>query len=417
MENRLHRMTNLPGDFRSLGFALILLYTLAGVGAEELRAQTFSLLHTFTGGRDGGVPTGMLVLDRGGHIYGTTSQGGDPDHMCSFGRCGTVFELVERNSYWSLTTLYSFLGLSDRGTPFAGVSIGPNGTLYGTAFSGGFGGGTVYNLRPPAHTPANTRSGWIETPIHSFNGAGDGSEPAYGSLIFDSTGSIYGTTFQGGTPCDDGACDTVFKLTSSGQGNWTETVYDFPGREYGGNPLGGVTMDASGNLYGTTTNNNYAPVVYELTPSGSGWAQAILYTFAYDANYPGEEGVILDGAGGLFGANLSAVYQLTPNGAQWSFSTLYSFTGDETGSWGLLVRDTDGVLYGTTCTGGTLERGSVFKLSPSQNGWIETDLYDFTGAADGECPSTGVTLDGAGNIYGTTAWGGSGYGVVWELTP
>jgi uncharacterized repeat protein (TIGR03803 family) len=416
MRNPQGFIENLSSNFRVLGFALALLSVLTIIAVQESEAQTFSVLHTFTGGRDGGAPTGVLALDRGGHIYGTTSQGGYPNQVCGTARCGTVFELSERNSYWTLITLYSFFGDSDGSTPYAGVTIGPNGTLYGTTFSGGGdGGGTVFNLRPPVHTSANTRGGWIEAPIYRFRGPSDGAEPGYGSLIFDPMGNIYGTTFQGGLACGDGECGAVFKLAPSDNGSWTETAYDFPGRSYGGNPLGGVVMDSSGNLYGTTTNINYDPVAYELTLSASGWIETTLYTFTFNDNYPGGEGVILS-AGNLFGANLSAAYELTPAGGQWDFSILYNFTGDS-GSWGTLASDSDGNLYGTTCSGGTLGQGSVFKLSPSQNGWIESDLHDFTGTTDGGCPIGGVTLDETGNIYGTAAWGASGYGVVWEITP
>lgn len=402
--------------FRLLGPAMNLLCVLMAIAVQPAQSQTFSILHTFTGGSDGGAPTGTLALDRGGHIYGTTSQGGNPDPVCDFVSCGTAFELSERNSHWTLTTLYSFFGRGDGGTPFAGVSIAPNGILYGTTFLGGSGSGIVYSLRPPTHTSANTRSGWIETPIYTFTGAGDGSGPGYGSLIFDLAGNVYGTTYQGGSPCGDGSCGTVFKLTPSGRNSWTATVYAFPGRDYGGNPLGGVVLDASGNLYGTTTNNNYAPVAYELTPSAPAWTETVLYTFPLDPTYPGGEGVILDGTGGLFGANLSAVHQLTPGGEQWNLNVLYNFT-DEGGSWAPLVTDVNGNLYGTTCSGGTLGDGSVFKLSPSRSGWLETDLHDFTGMADGACPVGGVTLDAVGNIYGTAAWGAAGYGVVWKIAP
>ena len=278
--------------------------------------------------------------------------------------------------------------------------------------------GTVFNLRPPVHpTSTSTRGGWIELPIYRFRGPTDGAEPAYGSLIFDPMGNIYGTTFQGGLACGDGQCGAVFKLAPSGNGSWTETAYDFPGFSDGGNPLGGVVMDASGNLYGTTTPNNFVPVVYELTPSGLGWTETALYTFTSNDYSVGGQGVILDGTGGLFGADLAAVYQLSPSGGQWNYGTMYSFPGDA-GSWSTLTSDTSGNLYGTTCSGGTLGQGSVFKLSPSQNGWIETDLYDFTGTADGGCPIGGVTLDGTGNVYGTAFEGGAGgYGVVWEITP
>ncbi len=408
---------------RRLGSFRHVLFCLITVAMSQLAVgQTFTVLHTFTGQADGGIPYGSVTPDRAGHLYGTASAGGLKLNSCAPEGCGTAFRLTHERSGWIFTVLYTFQGnargTADGSAPYAGVTIGPNGSLYGTTTAGGeYGAGTVFNLQPPAHTANNTLGAWIETRIYHFKELSDGGFPGYGNVIFDQSGNIYGTTFQGGSDCAGYWCGTVFKLTPSGNGRWTEIAYAFPGRSYGGNPLSGVVMDASGNLYGTTTNNNYAPVAYELTPSGSGWTETVLYTFPFDENYPGNEGVILDGAGGLFGDNLSAVYQLSSSDGQWNYSVLYSFSGDG-GPWSGLTSDASDNLYGTTCAEGAFGNGSVFKLTPSQNGWIETDLYDFRGRDDGSCPVGGVALDSAGNIYGTTAWGGgSDSGVVWEITP
>jgi hypothetical protein len=211
----------------------------------------------------------------------------------------------------------------------------------------------VFNLRPPARATGNALGGWTDTVIYAFQGGGnDGFNPAYGNLIFDPAGNIYGTTYGGGSACDDGSCGTVFKLTPSQGGGWAETAYDFRGGAGGGNPLSGVVLDASGNLYGTTSSDSYNPVVYELTPAGPGWSESILYTFAPSESPQG--GVILDGSGGLFGTTFgtevaSTVYQLSPTGGHWTYSLLYNFSGsDNFGPESGVVRDPDGNLYGTT---------------------------------------------------------------------
>src|SRR5262249_55430644 len=233
---------------------------------------------------------------------------------------------------------------------------------------------------------------------------------------------MYGTTSEGGMQCtvDVGDCGTVFKLTPSG-GSWTESViFEFPGGSGGGNPLAGVVLDSAGNFYGTTDIGDFAPVAYQLTPSGTGFTETTLYIF--DTLADPRAGVTMDGAGGLYGATVDgAIYQLSPAGGMWNYSLLYSFTGSS-GIWGPLVRDASGNLYGATCADGTHGQGSVFKLTPSGGGWTETDLYNFTGGSDASCPTGGVTPDAAGNLYGTTmsggsGCGGSGCGVVWAITP
>jgi uncharacterized repeat protein (TIGR03803 family) len=408
--------------------ASIVLFALAVVPTHSAQAQTFSVIHNFTGGQDGGVPFGGLTLDRTGNVYGTASAGGYTGNNCTAAGCGTVFKLTYRGSAWIFTPLYDFQGNNDGATPYAGVAIGPNGTLYGTTLLGGDeAGGTVFNLSPPARATGNVLGYWTETVLHQFSCASgnDGCSPVYGKVIFDPAGNIYGTTYQGGMACDDGSCGTVFKLTPSSGGGWTESVYDFPGRSGGGNPLSGVILDASGNLYGATSDNNYAPVVYELTPTGSGWTESVLYTFPFYQNPQG--GLIYGGSGDILGTTLSldvqnfgnAVYQLSPSSGQWSYIPLYNFGGNaNAGPWSGVVEGADGTLYGTTCGEGTFGNGSVFKLTPFQGGWTETDLYDFTGGDDGECPVGGMALDANGNIYGTAASGGShGYGVVFEITP
>jgi uncharacterized repeat protein (TIGR03803 family) len=267
---------------------------------------------------------------------------------------------------------------------------------------------------------------WAETVIYRFlEGVNDGNYPAYGNVIFDSDGNLYGTTYEGGTACGDGACGTVFKLTPVPSGGFTESTYDFRGRSGGGNPLSGVIMDAAGNLYGTTSNDNYPPVAYELTPSNVGWNETTLYIFSNLSVPMG--GVIFDGAGGLFGttaddfeASGNTIYQLSPSAGQWTYSLLYTFSGSsgQIGPWSGVVRDVNGDLYGTTFTEGTYGDGSVFKLTPASSGWIYTTLHDFTGGDDGANPIGGVALDANGDLYGTTAYGGgNGYGVVWEITP
>lgn len=386
------------------------------------QAQTFSVIHTFTGAADGATPFGTLTLDQQGNLFGTASAGGFTGNNCTSSGCGTAFKLTRRGSNWIFTPLYSFQGNNDGKLPYAGVTIGPNGSLYGTTNLGGsFGKGTAFNLRPPARFSGNILGGWTNHVIYHFGVTGvDASFPGLGSVIFDAAGNIYGTTTEGGIFCvDGGTCGTVYTLTPSG-GSWTESYFAFPGGSGGSLPLSGVVRDSAGNLYGTTDIGASSPVAYQLTPAGQGWTETTLRIF--DEFTDLRAGVILDGAGGLYGADIDGdVYQLSPSGGTWNYTSLYHFSGSS-GVWGSLLRDAGGNLYGATCGGGTHSDGSVFKLTLSGGGSTETDLYDFTGGSDGWCPAGGIARDASGNLYGTTLMGGSGCGrggcgVVWQITP
>jgi uncharacterized repeat protein (TIGR03803 family) len=410
----------LRSSLRAAAFALALICTLTTVAVQPTQAQTFTVLHNFTGGGDGGNPYAGLTVDRAGNLYGTTVGGGNRDND------GVVFKMTHTGAIWTLTPLYTFTGGNDGGSPFAGVVFGPNGSLYGTTYYGGaHGDGTAFNLRPPVHACSNVLCSWTETVLHSFQGGTDGANPNLGSVIFDQAGNIYGTTAYG-DPAGDG---TVYQLTPSGSG-WTETViYAFSGSD-GQWPLSGLTLDAAGDLYGTTYQGGTYPcngsgcgTVFELTYSvGSGWAESFLYSFANGADgldpYPG---LIFDASGNLYGATTGSsgtVFKLTPSGGTWTYSLVYSLSdgGGWCGPRGNLVMDGAGNLYGTTYC--DVPNGTVFKLTPSDNGtWIYTLLHGFTGP-DGEYPQAGVTLDANGNLYGTTSVGGQyGYGTVWEITP
>jgi uncharacterized repeat protein (TIGR03803 family) len=246
--------------------------------------------------------------------------------------------------------------------------------------------------------------------LYSFTGGADGGYPGYGDVVFDQAGNLYGTTSLGGV----NGFGTVFKLTPSG-GGWTESVlYSFAGGNDGAFPYSGVTFDKVGNLYGTTTSGgaNGGGTVYQLTPSEIGWTETVLWNFqaASDGSYP-VGGVIFDQAGNLYGTTANGgpssggtVYELTPSGGNWVFTLLYSFSG-YAGPFGGLAMDAAGSLYGTTYQDGTYHLGSAFKLTLSGGSWIYTDLHDFD--TGGIYPIGSVVLDAGGNLYGTASAGGS----------
>ncbi|MFZ0283800.1 MAG: choice-of-anchor tandem repeat GloVer-containing protein, partial [Terriglobales bacterium] len=205
-----------------------------------------TVLHSFMGAPDGDNPFADLVLDSAGNLYGTTATGG-------FG-AGTVFKLDPSGAE---TVLYSFTGGPDGGLPFAGLVRDSAGNLYGTTLIGGTSGvGTVFKLD----------STGMETVLYNFcsqSGCADGSQP-YASLVRDSAGNLYGTTYGGGS--NDGG--TVFRLDKTGKETVLHSFCSLSGCADGGFPYAGLVGDSSGNLYGTTSNfGAYAwGTVFEITP-------------------------------------------------------------------------------------------------------------------------------------------------------
>ena len=386
------------------------------------QAQTLIALHAFNGAPDGREPIAGLTLGAAGNLYGTTYYGGTHD-------MGLVYRLARRGTGFELSPLYSFQGGQDGARPSGGVTVGSDGNLYGTTSGGGqHGAGTVYKLSPPAAICRSFLCPWTETILYQFTGGADGGYPG-DAPVFDSAGNLYGTTGGGGIG-DNGV---VFKLTHSGSG-WTESVLDsFAGSPDGVGPVAGVTFDGSGNLYGTTAEGGTANggTVYQLTPSGSGYTEKVLYSFqgGSDGELP-YAGVVLDPAGNLYGATFyagarqgGAIYELTPSNGNWVFNVIYSpVLQGLGGAAGTLLRRFDGSLFGTLLTGGFdgcsgYGCGSVFQLSPSNGSWVYTSLYEFTDGADGGNPEGALILDEAGSLYGTTTGSLGGDGSAFQITP
>ncbi len=406
-------------------FALAMLGVLTML-ATPAAAQTFTILHNFTGGADGYAPDAGLTLGPSGVLYGTTFFGGPYD-------AGTVFKLKQVNSSWVLYPLYEFTGGSDGGLPYGEVVIGPNGALYGTtSYGGGVGDGVVFELRPPPTACASFLCYWEETVLHSFTGSPDGFYPT-GNLAFDQAGDIYGTTTGGGT-YDYG---TVFELTLSGGGYTESIIQSFNYYGAGGHaPQGGVVLDSAGNVYGTNVAGGTGTdcqlsqygscgTIFQLVPSGGVWTDNVLLEFTGFLNGNGENPTvapIIDASGNLYGT-ADLVYKLAPSGGGFLYSELnpLSYCGYPTG----LAMDAAGNFYGACGSGPGADdySGWVYELTNCSQTCTLIDLHDF-GGGDGAVPIGTPVLDANGNLYGTTAQGGTeschtgdGCGVVWEITP
>jgi uncharacterized repeat protein (TIGR03803 family) len=347
-------------------------------------------------------PCGLISGGKGLFVstkkfYGTTELGGASGF-------GTVFEIDNPGFE---TVRYSFTGASDGAYPISCLITDASGNLYGTTQQGGTSNlGVVFEVTP----------GGSETVLHSFTGGSDGAFPEAG-LIMDSSGNLYGTTGQGGP---DGF-GVVFKVAHGG----SETVlHSFAGGSDGEHPGASLTMDPSGNLYGTTVNGGAEDVgvVFRIAPGG---AETVLHTFAgSDGAYPAGSLIINNGLN-LYGtteeggsSNLGTVFELSHKGKE---TVLYSFAGGSDGEtpFAGLIRKS-GYFYGTTTAGGANNDGTVFRL-PDKGG-SDTVLYSFTGGSDGSFPAGGV-IDQGGDLFGTTLFGGDagcldeGCGAVFEIAP
>ena len=357
--------------------------TTSGAGGEDGRGTVFQLtppanadgawtekvLLNFAGGHLGYNPQWGLVLT-GGSLYGTTPDGG-------WDKGGMAFRLyppAPSHADWRESVLYSF---ANNDAPYTTLLHGAGNVLYGTASSTNS-TGSVFSFTPPAIAGG----AWTQAYLHIFSKTGTEGYAPYGSLAADDTGALYGTTIEGGSA----GYGTVYKLTPppKASGTWTETIlYSFQGGPSDGAvPVGGLVMDNAGVLYGTTQdggiNNNGA--VFCLAPpakAGGTWSYSVLHIFTggKDGTNP-SSGLTLSATGNLYGTTFSggsadkggSVFRLTPpatSGGAWSYSKLYGFdfagdSGYEPAGSLLLLH---GALYGTTYAGGKSGHGTVFKLT------------------------------------------------------
>jgi uncharacterized repeat protein (TIGR03803 family) len=302
-----------------------------------------TVLHNFSGGKDGSTPFCDLILDGAGTIYGTTSAGGTDG-------AGIIFKMDGKGHE---TVLYNFTGGADGGAPDAGVIRDSAGNLYGTASVGGTSGnGVVYEL---------SRSGKLMV-LYTFTGGADGSLPA-APLVRDAAGNLYGTAAEGGAS----SSGVVFELDTTGK----ETVlHSFSGGKDGAFPLAGLVRDSSGNLYGTALEGGISEngTVFKVSKAGK---FTLLHAFKSrsDGQFP-HGGLVRDSTGTLYGTtlqggkdSLGTIFKVSKTRKE---TVLYSFHGVKDGQDPLatLLRDSAGNLYGATDGGGALGWGTVFEFKP-----------------------------------------------------
>ncbi len=356
--------------------------------------QTYKVLWSFAGALDGEWPLGSLVADHKGNLYGTTQYGGSESS-------GTAFELSpQSDGTWTEAVLHNFCssvgqnGCLDGASPQSSLILDQQGNLYGTTAeggdqycpTGGGGCGTVFELSPPA-LPGSI---WTETVLHNFcsvprqgtNSCVDGFHPV-SELTFDGQGNLYGTASEGGSPHSIGSDNTglVFELSPTPSG-WAETVlYNFcsvgTGNTCadGASPFAGVSFDKSGNLYGTTDNG---------------------------------------GAGSIYIGAAGVVYRLSPGANGWTETVILTLhSPGSTGPQGMITFDPSGNLYSTFAYGGKDNGGGVFKLDPRRNRAMVVSLPS---GNNGAGPTAGVLLDFRRQALYGTSYLGTGSGAVFQVT-
>jgi uncharacterized repeat protein (TIGR03803 family) len=374
----------------------------AGLTAAPTPASVkYATLYSFSGRGKIGAFPYADLIAVDGTLYGAASLGGAYAD-------GTVFTITTSGKE---TTLHSFHGYDGVG-PLAGL-VDVKGTLYGTTIGGGDSGscgsstycGTVFSITPSGK----------QTVLHNFSGGGDGAEPE--ADLIDVKDTLYSTTPLGGA----NQRGTVFAITTSGK---ERVLHDFGGQADGSVPRAGL-IDLDGTLYGTTSggggsggcSSTGCGTVFSITTSGN---EKVLHRFSGGTDGVAPFGVLIDVNGMLYGTTASGgtsgagtVFSITPSGKE---AVLYSFKGGKTdGAHPLAgLTDVNGTLYGTTRNDGVGGYGTVFSITLSGK---ETVLHSFARYEDGQYPNAGL-LDDNGTLYGTTSYGGTyTYGTVFSLKP
>lgn len=348
------------------------------------------MLHSFFASDPLGFwPRAGLIVDAKGNLYGTTASGGP---FCSGSiSCGAVFELLPKSGSWTEKVIHGFMGGRDGDGPGAALTFDAAGNLYGTTAEGGDQDcGTIFELTP------QSGGSWTERILHSFS-LHEGCEPK-SKLTFDNAGSLYGTADFGGaygSACGGDGCGTAFQLKPGTSGIWTlRILHSFGKGSDAAYPVSSLAIDSAGNLFGVTS-------------QGGKHSTAC---FAY-------------GCGTVFEL-------MRAKADKWTERVIHDFGSGTDGNLprGDLIFDDRGALYGTAVFGGLHGDGNAFQLIPrAGDKWEERVLHNFGNRKDGAFPYSGMILDQAHNLYGTTASGGNyrvgmcrksgGCGTIFEVTP
>jgi len=402
-----------------------------------MAAQNLTALQNLSGS-NGAQPLSGVVADNAGNLYVTSSAGGLGG--------GTVIQLSPANGGgWTQTVIYNFAATTTDGVYPSGAIVFDNaGNLYGTTEHGGqFNGGTAFELSPVIggtwtetilHSFGNGTDGIFPTGGLAIDAAGN----LYGTTV---KGGVNKNCSYSGTTS---TCGIAFQLVPGGGNSWTyNTIHQFGGKGDAYFPWAPLVVDSNGNLFGQCSlGGTYGHgMTFELSLVSGVWNETLVHAWGNgnDGQYPYSP-VTIAPDGSLYMAlsqtgvkgNMGGVFRLVPNGNSWTEQSVYYFGINVDGQFpqSSLVFDNAGNLYGTTQHGGitpSLGYGTLYRLTPTQGSWTETILYNFSGGADGGVPSGSMVIDNNNNIYGTTWYGGNaqtcfigpipGCGVVFQFSP
>jgi uncharacterized repeat protein (TIGR03803 family) len=361
------------------------------VAAAFAQSYSETTTHTFIPAPHGMYPQSSLIQASDGSLYGTTARGGAGD-------AGTIFRISNPGGMPAESVVYNFTGGADGGLPVSSLTQASDGNLYGTALLGGAGGyGTVFRIENLDSTPTLTV-------LYTFTGGADGGYPEAG-LIQASDGSLYGTTYQGGTA----GVGTVFKISNLSDTPTESVIYSFTGGPDGKLPYASLIQASDGNLYGTTSGGGGVFRISDLagTPTFS-----VIHTFTGGPDGSESYAALIQASdGNLYGTTLQGgtsyvgtVFTISNLAGTPTESVIYSFTGgaDGNGPSAAVIQASDGNLYGTTFSGGANNAGTVFEIANPAGTPTESVIYSFAGGADGAFPESSLIQASDGNLYGTT---------------
>ena len=413
----------------TIGLLIVVSFVLV-VSTTVSNANRAVIIYSF-GGPNGAYPEGNLIADSAGNLYGTTSAGGNAGCNGELG-CGIVFKLTPNppSQTYRETVLHVFASGNDGANPTGGLVLDKAGNLYGTTVSGGGSGCTVAIESPGCGTIFKIASDGTESVLHTFcnkPSCADGSAPI-GNILIDSDGNLFGVTNAGGHSSKTCySCGTVFRLSPSGMETVLYTFCSQPNCTDGSSPNGSLIRDSAGDLIGTTETGGHVTAAGTLCPLGCGTifrvarngSETVLYTFCSQPNCADSglpvSGLIRDNAGNLYGTASGpyggAVFELATNN---TYTILHSFTRglDGCDPFGGLVAYKH-QMFGTTLQCGSENRGTVFAISSDAT---EKSLYSFRSRVDGKNPRAALILSGTNELFGTTAVGGDfSQGTVFEI--
>jgi uncharacterized repeat protein (TIGR03803 family) len=408
---------------KSAAWAATLSMLAVGVAPAALAGTAEKVLYTFASGY-ANEPTGGVVKDAAGNLYGSTEFGGNAGE-------GVIFQLSPNGKGgWTYHPILTFNG-NNGAFPQGRLTFDSQGNIYGTTI--GFGGmGDVFELSPG-------QNGWTITKTYQFTGQADGFD-ANAGVTLDAAGNVYGATMES---YDYNGYGSIWKLTPSGNGWQETTIHQFTYGTDGGYPHTELTLDRKGNVYGSVQygGTNGTGYVFKFHPVKSGWQETVLHNFGDgDAGGSSYGDLILDKAGNLYGTTglydsalalwTGSIFELTKPSQDtlktqqtWPVTTLYQFTSDAGGGMPInLTFDNKGNIFGPSEQGGTNDAGLIYELARSVNNgqtvWTESTLYSFAGGNDGCEPFPSVIFDNTESkrVYGAAAGcGANNNGVIFDV--